>query len=96
MQSSIDAHFVACRKLLNTFAASGHLHYVNSGRLFVQMMRSLKEEHHWIYKMYMDDGRHTVQRTDHPMNGLLTDLIIEHVLGRSLKTRGELTQCIEE
>ena len=38
--------------------------------------------------MYMDDGRHAVQRTDQPMNGLWTDLIIEQVLVRSLKIRG--------
>ena len=42
--------------------------------------------------MYMDDGRHAVQRTDHPMNGLWTYLIVEQVLGCSLKIRGGLTQ----
>ena len=42
--------------------------------------------------MYMDGGRHAVQRTDHPMNGFRTDLIIEQVLRRSLKIRGGLTQ----
>ena len=45
-----------------------------------------------FYQMYMDGGRHAVQRTDHPMNGLWTYLIIAQVLGRSLKTRGGLTQ----
>ena len=51
-------------------------------------MRRLTKEHPWLYQMYMDDGRHAVQRTDHPINKLWTDLIIEQVLVRSLKTRG--------
>ena len=52
------------------------------------MMRRLTKEHPWLYQMYMDDGRHAVQRTDHPINEIWTDLIIEQVLVRSLKTHG--------
>ena len=33
----------ACRKVLNPFAASGHLHHANSVRVYVQMMRCLTE-----------------------------------------------------
>jgi len=43
MQSYMDAHFVACRKVLNPFAASGHLHHAKSVRLYVQMMWCLTE-----------------------------------------------------
>ena len=53
-----------------------------------QMMRRLTKEHPWLYQMYMDDGRHAVQRTDLPINEIWTDLIIEQVLVRSLKPRG--------
>jgi len=33
----------ACRKVLNPFAASGHLHHANSVGVYVQMMRCLTE-----------------------------------------------------
>ena len=48
MQSYMDAHFVARRKVLNPFAASGHLHHAKNVRLYVQMMRCLTEKHPWF------------------------------------------------
>jgi len=57
MQLSMDPHFVACRKLLNPIAASGHLHYAK----YAQMMRCLPSEHPWLYQMQMDDRRHVVK-----------------------------------
>ena len=55
-------------------------------------MPRLPDEHPWLYHMYVEEGRHAVQRTDHPLNGLCTDLVIEQVLMRSIQTHEGLTQ----
>lgn len=41
--------------------------------------------------MYAENGMHAVQRSSHVFNGLWSDLAIEQVLMRSLKSRGGLT-----
>ena len=94
MKSWTD-HLNACTKLLNLLAASGHLNYAKSLRLYVQLMQRLPDEHPWLHQMYVEEGRHAVQRTDHPLNGLWTDLVIEQVLMRSIKTHGGLHKAAE-
>ena len=86
-----EGHLLACTKLLNLFAATGHLHYAKSCRLYVQQMRELPSTQPWLYEMFTSRGLHAVQRANHPMNGLWTDLTIEQVLMASLKSRGGLT-----
>ena len=81
-------HLNACAKLLNVFAATGHIHYAKSCRLYLQQMRDLVITHPWLYQKYSEEGKHAIHRTDHP---LWSDLVIEQVEMASLKSRGGLS-----
>ena len=80
-------------KMMNLFAATGHVHYAKSGRLFLQEMLQLKIDYLWVYKSFTDHGLHIVRRSDRFWAGLWTDLVIEQMMMRSLKSRGGLTCC---
>ena len=83
-----EGHLNAVTKLLNLFAATGHVHYAKCGRLYVQEMRKLPTTHPWLYQKFVQEGYHTVRRSARLWAGLWTDLVIEQVLMRSLKSRG--------
>ena len=86
-----DGHLNAVTALLNLFAATGHIHYAKSARLYVQEMRKLPSTHPWLHQKFVE-GYHTVRRSDRLWAGLWTDIVIEQVLMRSLKSRGGLTR----
>ena len=54
-------------------------------------MLDLEQTHPDVYKQFME-GYHCVRQSDRYWAGLSTDLIIEQVLMRSLKTSGGLTR----
>ena len=85
-------HLDALENMLNLFAATGHIHYAKSARLHLQEMRELKTKHPFVYKCFKEKGYHTVRRSDKYWAGLWTDLTIEQVLMRSIKSRGGLTR----
>ena len=85
-------HLLAVSKFLNLFAATGQIHYAKSARLYLQEMQKLVTSHPWLYSKLIEDGFHTVRRSPRQWSGLWTDLIIEYVLMRSLKSRGGLTR----
>ena len=89
--SNWNLHVTATTRMLNLFAATGHLNYAKCARLYVQMMTELPNSHPWLYSQFSDHGFHSVRRSDRYWAGLLTDLAIEQVLMRSLKSRGGLT-----
>ena len=70
----------AVTALLNLFVATGHIHYAKSARLCVHEMRKFVEEYH------------TVRRSERQRAGLWTDIVIEQVQIRSLKSGGGLTR----
>ena len=70
----------AVTALLNLFAATCHIHYAKSARVCVQEMRKLVEEYH------------TVRRSEMQWAVLWTDIVIEQVQIRSLKSGGDLTR----
>ena len=74
------------------FAATGHINYAKSARLYVQNMQKLHVEYPWVYRNFAVNGYHTVRRSDRYWSGLWTDLIIEQVMMRSLKTSGGITR----
>ena len=87
-----NLHLIAVEKMLNLFAATGHIHYVKSSRLYLQLMRELPTDHPWLYHCFTEEGFHTVRRSSRHWAGLWTDLIIEQVIMRSIKSRGGLTR----
>lgn len=86
-----EGHLRAVSKLLNLFAASGHINYAKSARLYLQMMRELPDTHPWLYQKFVE-GNHAVRRSNKYWAGLWTDLCIEQVLMRSMKSQGGLTR----
>jgi len=86
-----NLHLIAVSRMLNIFAATGHNQYAKCARMYLQMMLELQDTHSWLYEQFMCNGFHTVRRSDRYWSGLWTDLVIEQVLMRSLKSHGGLT-----
>ena len=87
-----NLHLVSVSKMLNLFAATGHINYAKSARLYLQQMIELPHKHPWLHKCFQDHGLHVVRRTSRFWAGLWTDLTIEQVMMRSVKSRGGLTR----
>ena len=84
-------HLLAVERMLNLFAATGHIHYAKSARLYLQEMNRLQADHPWLYEKFMD-GYHPVRRSKRYWSGLWTDLAIEQMLMGLLKGRSGLTR----
>lgn len=84
-------HLECLSAMLPYLAASGHNLYTKSIYIYLQKMSKLEETHPVVYRYYTS-GNHVIRRSDRFWAGLSTDLIIEQVLMRSLKTRGGLTR----
>ena len=82
-------HLQALSEMLPYLAAAGHNLYAKSVRLYLQFMSSLETDHPDVYREF-EAGFHVVQRTNRLWAGLSTELVIEQVLMRSLKTSGSL------
>ena len=84
-------HLKTTKEILNLFAATGHINYAKSARLYLQQMMELKQKHPWLHHKF-EEGFHAVRRSDRYWAGLWSDLIIEQTMMRSIKTRGGLTR----
>ena len=83
-------HLEALSEMLPYMAASVHNLYTKSAQLYLQSMVRLESEHPVVYQKLID-GFHVV-RSDRKWAGLSTDLVIEQVLMRTMKTSGGLTR----
>ena len=72
-------------------AASGHNHYVKSVQIHLQDMLELKETSPDVYNRF-SSGLFVIRRSDRFWAGLPSDLVIEQVLMRTIKTTGGLTR----
>jgi hypothetical protein len=86
-----ELHLVSITRMLNLFAATGHNQYAKCARIYVQIMQNLHVTHPWLFEQFTQHGYHTVRRSDRYWAGLWTDLVIEQVVMKSLKSRGGLT-----
>ena len=59
--------------------------------MYLQMMRDLPVSHPWLHNQFSMHSFHTVRRSDRYWSGLWTDLVIEQVSMRALKSRGGQT-----
>ena len=87
----LNLHLVAVGKILNVFA-TGHFNYAKSARLYLQMMLELPSSPPWLYNNLFSNGYHTVRKSDRYWAELWTDLTIEQVMMRIIKSRGGLTR----
>ena len=85
-------HVQSVGKMLNLFAATGHIHYAKCARLYLQQMLQLEQNFPWVYGRFNEEDFHTVRRSSRFWAGFWTDLTIEQVLMRSVKSRGGLTR----
>jgi len=76
---------------LHLQAVHDMLPYFAAAYLYMQSMCDLQKEHPEVYNSFQD-GQHDVRRSDRYWAGLSTDLAIEQVLMRSVKTCGGLTR----
>ena len=84
-------HLSALQEMLPYLAASGHNLYTKSAYVYIKKMCDLEKDHPTVYK-HSHIGHHMIRRSDRYWSGLSTDLIIEQVLMRSIKSRGGLTR----
>ena len=84
-------HVQAVQKMMNLFAATGHMNYSRSSRMYVQEMLSLAETNPWLSEQFQE-GRHAVRRSGSYWAGLWSELVIEQTLMQSLKRRGGITR----
>ena len=89
-QSNWKLHLDVVSKMLNLFAATGHINYAKSARLYLQRWESLPETHPLLHAQFIN-GHHTVQKTSQNGIDIWTDLAIEQTLMCSMKSRGGLT-----
>ena len=89
--SNWELHLKAVREMLPYFAASGHHLYSKATYLYLQSMQERSATHPKVQEMF-EDRFHSIRRTDRFWAGLSTDLVIEQVLMRSMKTSGGLTR----
>jgi hypothetical protein len=72
------------------FVAAGHYVYAKSAYVYLSMMFKLELDHPEAYR-HFKAGHHVLRRTDRFLGGLWTDLTIEQILMRSVKSSGGLT-----
>ena len=88
--SNFMLYLKSLKEMLPYFAASWHNSYTKSVHLFLQSMLNLEESHPHVFQEFMN-GNMFVRRSDQFWGALATDLIIEQVLMRSLKSKGGIT-----
>ena len=86
-----ELHLQTLSEMLPFLAASGHNNYTKSVWIYLQQMSHLQEDHPEVYKHFRK-GLHVIRRSDRYWAGLSSDLVIEQVLMRSMKTSGGLTR----
>ncbi|CAC5394798.1 unnamed protein product [Mytilus coruscus] len=86
-----ELHLTSIQEMLPHLAAAGHYLYTKSALIRLTQMLNLKTKHPDVYAHFMC-GHHVIRRSDRLLAGLSTDLIIEQVLMRSIKSTGGLTR----
>ena len=89
--SDWQLHLATLSKMLNLFAATGHIHYARSARMYIQQMSELSSKYPYLFNKF-SSGHHAVRRSSRYWAGLWSDLVIEQTLMRSIKSRGGLTR----
>ena len=73
-------------------ATTGHVYYAKSAPLYLQQMMELETDYPWDYHNLIESDYRTIRHTNKFWVSLWSDLIIEQVMMRSLKSRGGITR----
>ena len=85
-------HLQCVADMIPYFHSTGHLAYAKSAHLYVQQMSNIQD--HMTeeeFNKFTKGGFFTVRRTDKMWSGIWSDMTVEQVLMRSMKTSGGLT-----
>jgi len=88
--SNWNLHLQSVFQMLNLIAAAGHNNYAKCALLYLQVMTELPTTQPWLF-LQLSSGRHAVRRSDRHWAAISTDLAIEQVMMRCIKSRGGLT-----
>ena len=67
--SKWELHLATATAMLILFAATVHINYAKSSRLYIQQMREQQDTHPWLYRMF-NNGFHAIRRSDSFWEGL--------------------------
>ena len=84
-----NLHLVTVKRMLNLFAAASKLR--KSGRLYLQSMDTFPEQNLCLQQCFQEIGHHAVI-IERYWTGIWSDLVIEQVLMRSVRSRGGLSR----
>ena len=84
-------HLASVCEMLPYFAAAGHNLYAKSAYLYLQLMLELQTMFPDIYEKFIA-GFHVIRRSNRYWAGLSSDLVIEQVLMKNVKSTGGLTR----
>lgn len=88
-----NLHLHSVREMIPYFHAAGHLHYAKSAHLYYQDMVRLHEKMDpQEFMDFTDKGYFTIRRSDKFWCGIWSDMTIEQVLMRAMKSYGGLTR----
>ena len=85
-----ELHLQSLRDMLPFYAAAGLNLYAKSVYIYLQQMLELNSKHADVLELFKK-GFHVIRRSDRFWAGLSSDLVIEQVLMRSVKSSGGLT-----
>lgn len=89
---NFELHLKCIEHMIPYFHSSGHNNYSKSAHLYLQDMRTLKTEmSEYEYELFVAQGYFTIRRSHKFWSGVWSDMTIEQVLMRTMKTRGGLT-----
>lgn len=74
------------------FHASGHFQYAKRAHFYVQDMLILKTSHPYVFNDFADKGYLTINRSASRWARIWSDMTIEQILMRSIKSSGGLTR----
>lgn len=80
----------ALQQMLPYFTAAGHNLYLKSAHVYLQTMCQLRDNNPRVYEAFKKE-HHVIRCSNRYWAGLSTDLVIEQVLMRSVKTTGGMT-----
>ena len=84
-----ELYLQSVRDMLPYFAAAGHSLYAKSAYVYITSMQNLEDTHPEVFHQFKV-CHHVFRRSDRYWAGLSTDLVIEQVLMRSVKSSGGL------
>ena len=82
-----NLHLVIVKCILDLFVAAGRASYAKSERLYLQSIDALPEQHPWLQQCLQEKDYHAVRRSERYWAGLWSDLVLEQILMRSVKSR---------